>query len=139
MKNKKLLIGIIIVAILILSIIILAFLGKKERIGYLSDFNLKIDNTLKINGLDIDEIKQLFTVDNKLDEDAIINYISTNKSITNYSYSFKVKYYSKIFRNSDIYGVYPNLSNLPEYIQSIKMNDKSGTPFGSLISTKELK
>ena len=56
----------------------------------------------------------------------------------NYIYNFQVKYYDKVFRNSDIYGVYLNTNSLPDYIKEMKMNDKHGTPFGTLISSKEL-
>ncbi|WP_297300192.1 hypothetical protein [uncultured Brachyspira sp.] len=94
---------IISIAVFIFIIIITAFLGKQDRTGYLSEFNL----------------------------------ISSKNG--EYTYNFRIKYYSKIFRNSDIYDVYPYLNNLPNYIKSAKMNDRFGTPFGSLISTKELK
>lgn len=140
MKSKKILIikiSVIIISLLILSIITLSLLAKKERIGYLSEFKLNIDETLQINGLDINETKQLFTIDNNLYETSITNYIFTNSAITNYSYDFRIKYYSKTFRNSDIYGVYPNLNNLPEYIQLAKMDDNSGVPFGNLVSYKK--
>ena len=104
-ERKQLIKNIFIISILafIFIIIITAFLGKQDRIGYLSEFNL----------------------------------ISSKKG--EYTYNFRIKYYSKIFRNSDIYDVYPYLNNLPKYIKSAKMNDRFGTPFGSLISTKELK
>ncbi|MBW5396977.1 hypothetical protein E6A48_04460, partial [Brachyspira pilosicoli] len=99
MKNKKLLlkIGIILASILMLVIITLMLLGIKERVGYLSEFKINIDNTLEINGLDIEETKKLFTIDGNLDETATTNYIFTNDSITNYSYGFRIKYYSKVF------------------------------------------
>ena len=140
MKNKEwfLRILIIVISVIIISIIVLALLGKKERVGYLSDLNLNIDNTLEINGLDIYQIKKLFTIDDKLDEAAITNYIFTNDSITNYNYGFKIKYYSKVFKNSDIYGVYPNIGNILSnntFIREIKIGEK-GSPFGYFISTK---
>ncbi|WP_157159303.1 hypothetical protein [Brachyspira pilosicoli] len=140
MKNKNIFLKIYIVFVIILaiSIIVLYVLGKKERIGYLSDFDINVDKTLEINGLDLEETKKLFTIDNKLDNTAITNYIFTNTSITNYNYDFRMKYYSKIFTHSDIYGVYPNLNNLPKYIQSAKMWDNNGTPFGNFVSTKML-
>ena len=94
---------IILISSFILIIIIAAFLGRIDRYGYISNFNL----------------------------------ISSNNS--EYKYNFKIKYYSKIFKNSDIYGVYPYLDNMPEYISYIQMDDRSGTPFGTLISFKELK
>ena len=48
MKNKNLFFKIYIafVVIFAVSIIVLSFLGKKERVGYLSDFKLNIDKTL---------------------------------------------------------------------------------------------
>ncbi|TXJ36423.1 hypothetical protein [Brachyspira pilosicoli] len=140
MKNKNIFLKIYIVFVVILtiSVIVLSILGKKERTGYLSEFNINVNKTLEINGLDKEETKQLFTIDNKLDNTAVANYIFTNTSITNYSYNFRIKYYSKIFRNSDIYDVYPRLNNLTNYVKSAKMNDRFGTPFGNLISSKEL-
>lgn len=141
MNNQKLFfkIYLIFVIILFISIIILALLGKKERVGYLSDFRINIDKTLELNNFtNIVEIKDLFTVNNKLNYDAITNYIFTNNSITNYNYDFRVKYYSRVFRNSNIYGVYPNLNNLPEYVKLAKMDDDLGISFGNLISTKIL-
>ena len=141
MKNKKLFfrIYLIFLIILFISIVLLAFLGNRKRIGYLSEFKINIDKTLELNGLNTYKIKQLFTIDNILNETSINNFIFTNTSITNYSYDFRIKYYSKVFRNSDIYGVYPILNNLPQYIKSIKMYDNTGTPFGYLTSAKELK
>lgn len=140
MKNKKILFKIItiIIAILVISIIILAILGIKERKGYLSDFKLNIDKTLEINGLDINKTIQLFTIDDKLDEIAITNFIFTNSYITNYNYHFKIKYYSKIFKNSDIYSVYPNINKILKdynYILELHMDD-NGSPFGNLMSNK---
>lgn len=68
-----------------------------------------------------------------------ISSFNENDSYSNnYIYSFQVKYYDKIFRNSDIYGVYLVANSLPEYIKEIKMNDNLGTPFGSLVSSKEI-
>ena len=46
-----------------------------------------------------------------------------------------MEYYNKIFRNSDIYDVYPDLSDLPDYVEEAKMQSE-GNPFGDLISTK---
>lgn len=83
--------------LLFITLIALQVLGSKERIGYLSDFELN----------------------------------------ENKSYNFRIRYYDKIFKNSDIYKVYPNLENLPEYIKEIKMNEEGG-PFGKLISSKIL-
>ncbi|MEI0531588.1 hypothetical protein R4I97_08510 [Brachyspira pilosicoli] len=58
----------------------------------------------------------------------------------NYSYSFRIKYYSKVFRNSDIYGVYTDTNKIIEnhnFIKEIKF-EKEGSPFGILNSVKEL-
>ncbi|TXJ40437.1 hypothetical protein [Brachyspira pilosicoli] len=132
----------IILLIIVLLTVILGILGKKDRIGYLSEFvfdDYHIDKTLEINGFDIDNTKKLFTTDSILDNDALTHYIFTNENITNYSYGFKIKCYSKIFKNSDIYGIYPYIHTFGEYIKSAEMNDLYGTPFGSLISTKQLK
>ena len=140
MKNKKLFITIysIFVIIVFISVLLLNILGKKERIGYLSEFKLNIDKTLQINGLDIEETKKLFEINDKLDVSSITNYIFTNNSITNYSYDFRIKYYSKVFRNSDIYEVYPNIDNILSnngFIKEINIGE-SGSPFGNFISTK---
>ena len=105
---KKILI--ISILALLFIIIVTSLMGRKDRIGYLSEFNL----------------------------------ISSKNG--EYSYGFRIKYYSKIFRSSNIYNVYPYLdlpdylNNLPSHIKmgSDKMNDKFGTHFGSLISTEEL-
>ncbi|WP_302280172.1 hypothetical protein [Brachyspira pilosicoli] len=105
MKNKNVIfkISITLVSILIISIILLVFLGKKERLGYLSEFKL----------------------------------ISSNNSLE-YIYDFRIKYYSEVFRNSDIYGVYVDTNKLIEdnnFIKEIKMYNKGG-PFGYIISSK---
>ena len=68
----------------------------------------------------------------------ISSFDENNSYSNNYIYNFKVKYYDKVFRNSDIYGVYLVTNSLPEYIKEIKMNDEFGTPFGTLISSKEI-
>ncbi|SUW08828.1 Uncharacterised protein [Brachyspira pilosicoli] len=140
MKNKKLFITIysILIIIVFISVLLLNILGKKERIGYLSEFKLNIDKTLQINRLDSEETKKLFEINDKLDVSSITNYIFTNNSITNYSYDFRIKYYSKVFRNSDIYGVYPNIDNILSnngFIKEINIGE-SGSPFGNFISTK---
>lgn len=85
--------------LLLATLITLHILGSKERVGYLSDFEI----------------------------------IEGNKS--NYIYNFRIRYYDKVFRNSDIYGVYLITNSLPEYIKEIKMNEL-GSPFGIIISDK---
>lgn len=85
--------------LLLATLITLHILGSKERVGYLSDFEI----------------------------------IEGSKS--NYIYDFRIRYYDKVFRNSDIYGVYLITNSLPEYIKEIKMNEL-GSPFGIIISDK---
>ncbi|MEI0495154.1 hypothetical protein R4J09_07000, partial [Brachyspira intermedia] len=130
MKLKKAFI-IIYISILILffiSLVVLNILGKKERVGYLSNISLNIEETLKNNSLYTNDLE--------------INYIGedifSNNMISNYTYNFRINYYDKVFRNSDIYGVYLNTNSLPSYIKEIKMNDKFGTPFGILVSSEKL-
>ena len=85
--------------LLLATLITFHILGSKERVGYLSDFEI----------------------------------IEGSKS--NYIYNFKIRYYDKVFRNSDIYGVYLITNSLPEYIKEIKMKEL-GSPFGIIISDK---
>lgn len=59
-------------------------------------------------------------------------------SKSNYIYNFRIRYYDKVFRNSDIYGVYLITNSLPEYIKEIKMKEL-GSPFGIIISDKIIK
>ena len=85
--------------LLLATLITLHILGSKERVGYLSDFEM----------------------------------IEISKN--NYIYNFRIRYYDKVFRNSDIYGVYLITNSLPEYIKEIKMKE-FGSPFGIIISDK---
>ncbi|ELV05326.1 hypothetical protein H263_10960, partial [Brachyspira hampsonii 30599] len=127
MKLKKVLI-IIYISLLILfviSLIVLSILGSKERVGYLSDILLNIEETLNNNSINANNIKN------------IEEYILTNNSMTNYVYNFRISYYDKVFRNSDIYGVYLNTNSLPNYIKDIKFVNK-GSPFGTLISSDKI-
>ena len=160
-KNKKLFLKIYIPFVIIISIalIVLQILGSKKRIGYLTEFNLEIDRTLELNNLD--GIKENFIINGKsdeesitnqvrkmkyydfknidkaeIDEEGIKNYIFTNENITNYIYHFRIRYYDKTFRNNDIYGVYPDLSNLPDYMENAEM-DEGGSPYGNFISDKK--
>ncbi|MBS4762758.1 MAG: hypothetical protein KHX06_01680, partial [Brachyspira sp.] len=124
---------ILFVIIISITLIILQILGSKNRIGYLTDFKLNVYKTLELNNLN--DIREEFTIDGKLDEENIKNYLLTNENITNYIYQFRIRYYDKVFRNNDIYGVYPDLSNLPYYIKNVKM-DGDGSPYGNFISYK---
>ncbi|OEJ16145.1 hypothetical protein BFL38_11940 [Brachyspira hampsonii] len=54
----------------------------------------------------------------------------------NYIYDFKVEYYTDIFRDSDIYGVYLSSNSLPDYIKDIQI--KNGIRYGRLISNEEI-
>ena len=124
---------ILFVIIISVALITLQILGSKNRIGYLTDFKLNVYKTLELNNLN--DIREEFTIDGKLDEENIKNYLLTNENITNYIYQFRIRYYDKVFRNSDIYGVYPDLSNLPDYMKNAEM-EKGGSPFGYLTSDK---
>ena len=129
-KNKNLFLKIYIPFVIIISValIILQILGSKNRIGYLTDFNLNIERMLNLYDLE--------NINNELDEEGIKNYFLTNENITNYIYHFRIRYYDKTFRNNDIYGVYPDLSNLPDYIKNVEM-DGDGRPYGNFISGKK--
>ncbi|WP_157150207.1 alginate O-acetyltransferase AlgX-related protein [Brachyspira sp. SAP_772] len=136
-KDRKLL---LIYLIIYVSLIFFLFiLGNLNREGYLSNLSINADNTLKLNNIDVENTKKLFSSNNKLDYSSLTNYIFTNSNISKYSYNFRISYYSKIFGNSDIYGVYLNTNSLPDYIEEIKMNNNFGTPFGNLVSLEKLK
>ena len=135
-KNKNLFLKIYILFVIIISValIILQILGSKNRIGYLTDFNLNIERMLNL--YDLENIVEDFTIAGELDEENIKNYLLTNENITNYIYHFRIRYYDKTFRNNDIYGVYPDLSNLPDYMENAEM-DGDGSPYGNFISDKK--
>ena len=137
MKTKKIILTVsipFIVVIIIIALIILQNLGAKVRIGYLTDFNLNIERTLKLNNLE--NMMTNYIIDGELDEESIKNYIFTNENITNYVHQFRIRYYDKVFRNSDIYGVYPDLSNLPDYMEDAEM-EYNGSPFGNFTYDKK--
>lgn len=118
---------ILIISVLLLSFLILSILGNKTRVGYISDIKLNVEQTLKLNNIN----KNLFS-DIHIDE----SFIKTNSLFTNYCYNFRVQYYDKIFRNSDIFDVYPDFSKIlisNNYIKKTAMDSK-GSPFGVLIS-----
>ena len=130
-KNKNLFLKIYIpfVIITIIALIVLQILGSKKRVGYLTDFNLNIERMLNLYDLE--------NINNELDEEDLKNFILNNENITNYIYQFRIRYYDKVFRNSDIYGVYPDLSNLPDYMKNAEM-DEGGSPYGNFISDKKI-
>ncbi|KLI27490.1 hypothetical protein A9X77_08840 [Brachyspira hyodysenteriae] len=57
---------------------------------------------------------------------------------TRYSYSVRIQYYDKIFRNSDIYGVYINKKKLPDNVIDISFTGY-GSPFGKIVTSNEIK
>ena len=127
-KNLFLKIYILFLIITIITLIVLQILGSKNRVGYLTDFKLNVAKTLELNNLE--------NINNDLDEEGLKNFILNNENITNYIYHFRIRYYDKVFRNSDIYGVYPDLSNLPDYMENAEM-EESGSPYGNFISDKK--
>ena len=131
-KNKNLFLKIYIPFVIITVVIltVLQILGSKKRIGYLTEFNLNIEKTLELNN------STNFAIDGGLEE-SIKNYIFTNENITNYVYHFRIRYYDKVFRNSDIYGVYPDLSNLPDYMKNAEM-EEGGSPYGNFVSDRKI-
>lgn len=115
-------------------------MGSKTRKGYLEiSFNEDyVDKTLELNNLEA--VKEKFFVNNNLDINSINNYIITNENITNYFYDFKFKYYSTVFKNSDIYNVYMDTNkfiNDNSFVKEIQMYHIGG-PFGYLISSSSL-
>ena len=137
MKHKNLFLKIYIpfVIITVIALIILQILGSKKRNCCLTDFNLNIYRTLELNNLK--DIGKDFTINGKLDEESVRNYLLTNKNIKNYVYQFRIRYYDKVFRNSNIYGVYLDLSGLPDYMVNAEM-EEGGSPYGNFISDKKL-
>ena len=131
MKNLFNKILIIITIAYIIFLVIFAILGNKNRLGYLTDFKLNIDRTLELNNL------MNITENSIIDEESLSNYLLTNENIKNYIYHFRIRYYDKVFRNNDIYGVYPDLSNLPNYMENAEMED-GGSPYGNCVSDKYL-
>lgn len=126
MKKHKLFLTIYIVLLFvsIASLIILSFLGSKERICYLSEFKINANKTLELSGLN--HIKYTYIINDEIDEEGLRNYILTNESIKKYSYHYRVKYYDKVFRSSDIYGVYIDTNEIimeNNFIKEIKMEE----------------
>lgn len=142
MKNTKILniICALILFLIIITGIYLSILGNKTRIGYLTNLDLNLYSTLELNNIDIDEVENLFTIDNILNKKELTNYVLTNELIRNYNYNFRVGYYSKVFRNSDIYSVHIDTNKViqdNDFITEIKMSGE-GSPFGNLVSKKQI-
>ena len=111
--------------------IVLFILGNKDRIGYLN-VNFDLDRTVKLN----DHLPKEVLYSEDLDY--IKQYILSNSNISNYAYNFRINYYTKIFRNSDLYGVYIDIDNLYKhnnFLKNIGMLESDGTPYGNLISS----
>ena len=134
-KNLFLKIYIPFVILTIIALMVLQNLGSKKRIGYLADFHLNIERTLELNNLE--DIKKDFSINGELDEEGIKNYLLTNENITSYVHQFRIRYFDKVFRNNDIYGVYPDLSGLPDYMENAEM-ERVGSPYGNFIFDKKM-
>lgn len=128
MKKKIIKNNLFIICVCLAIFFILFILGNIKRVGYLSDILLNIEETLNNNSIHT----------NRLNINDIEEYILTNDMITNYVYNFRISYYSKVFRNSDIYGVYLNTNSLPDYVKNIRF-DEIGSPFGILVGSKIIK
>ena len=107
-------------------------LGNVERTGYLSGITLNVYETLRNNSISYTNSFKI----NKQGKD-MEEYVLTNNSINSYIYNVRVSYYSKVFRNSDIYGVYIVTNSLPEYINELIIEEK-GSPYFKLISTQKI-
>ncbi len=116
--------------VLFFLLILLSIIGYNDRLGYVSDLNLDYHNTFIYNGISDENI-----LTNTLDVKNI--FLSTNKTITNYIYNFRINYYTKVFRHSDIFGVYLDTNSLlssGSSVLEVNMNE-NGSPFGSIISS----
>lgn len=133
-KNILEKIYIIFLLIYTISFIVLALLGNKNRIGYIEP-KLNLERTIKLNNnLEV----ELLATQNISD---IEQYIINNNSISNYAYTFRISYYTKIFRNSDLYGVYIDIDDLlqkNDFFKDIDMWKVEGTPYGDLVSSINL-
>ena len=141
-SNKKIIeyICISIISIFIIVLFILLILGNKERIGYLNKFSLNSNATLKANN--IEDIKENFTVNGKLNNKELQKYILTNESITNYAYNFTVGFNDKFFQYGKYYLVYINTDEVVKnnsFIKEINMKNDLGVNTGTLISSKIIK
>ena len=82
-----------------------------------------------------------------INREGYLSNFQLNKDLSKknaYYYDFRLKYYSKIFRNSDIYGVVFDIpqfayvgKNLIEF-KNITFDKKGSSPFCNFISTREL-
>ncbi len=104
-KTTLIIIYACILAILFVTIITLHTLGAKERVGY----------------LEVSENEEQEIANNSTDTDE-------------YIYTIRIRYYDKVFRNSDIFGVYLNNNSRPEYIQGLNF-EGGGSPYGKMLSS----
>ncbi|WP_297208442.1 membrane protein insertase YidC [uncultured Brachyspira sp.] len=67
----------------------------------------------------------------------LLVYPNFQQKDINYKYDVKLGYYSKIFKNSDLYGVTVNTNNLDFRIIDLKFGE-NGSPFGVITLTDEI-
>ncbi|WP_157151265.1 hypothetical protein [Brachyspira sp. SAP_772] len=135
MFNRKLFL-----VIITLIVIIIYILGIKPREASLYEFILDDYITLQLNNINIEEVKKLFTTDNRLNNEDLANYIFTNENITNYYYSFRVRCNDKVFKNNHIYKLNIETNKILEnnnFIKEINF-DKKENLYGNLISDKKI-
>ncbi len=106
--KKIIIIYVSLVAVLSIVLVLFSILGSKERIGYLqiseTDAQAIYNSPLVVKPEDSLDNEQL----------DVSEYLSEPSE---YTYSISVEYYNeKIFRSSDIFGVYLNADSLPKYI-----------------------
>ncbi len=100
------------IAVFLITTITLNILGAKERVGYLEVITPNLETQE-----DFDEV-----------------YLGVNRE---YEYGIRINYYDKVFRNSDILGVYINENSLPDYVISFNQ-EGGGSPFGKIVSNIEI-
>lgn len=124
MRSKKLFLKIYIPILIIYSIFIIVFsilaIKANSINGYIDSITFNEELTIKINNIDYDS---LINIENKSE------YLLTNENITNYVYNFRVEFYDKVYRKSDIYDIKLLKDSLPEYITDIKLLGRLGIIF----------
>lgn len=129
MKYKRLFLKIYIPILIIYCIFVIVFsilaIKANSINGYIDGITFNEEFTIKINNIDYDS---LLNIENKSE------YLLTNENISNYIYSFRVEFYDKIYRKSDIYDIKLLKDSLPEYITDVKLLGR----LGSFFSQKQL-
>ena len=124
MRSKKLFLKIYIPILIAYSLFIIVFsilaIKANSIRGYINNINLNEDLTIKMNNIDYDS---LINVENRSE------YLLTNESITNYIYNFRVEFYDKVYRKTDIYDIKLLKNSFPEYITDIKLLGRLGIIF----------